>query len=356
MELLVLDENFKSIRIIDSFKSVIWTDRYNSSGDFEIVLPTDLSTLEHLKEDYYIWIKDSEHCMIIENISISSDEEKGDLIVLSGRSLESILDRRIVWGQSIFNGNLQNAIFRLLNDAIINPNIPNRKIPNFIFEKSTNPEITKLKIDTQFTGANLYEAISQLCMENDIGFSITLNSKNQFVFRLYKGEDRSYGQNENPYVIFSPDFENLLNSNYFYSKAELKTVTLIAGEGEGASRKTTTVGSGSGLSRRELFTDARDISTNTEDGVLSDAEYIKVLQTRGYNKLSECVIKNAFEGGVEALRLFRYGEDFFIGDIVQIADEYGHEGRAYISEIIHSQNEEGILIYPTFQMIQEEGE
>ena len=49
--------------------------------------------------------------------------------------------------------------------------------------------------------------------------------------------------------------------------------------------------------------------------------------------------------------MYKYGEDFFIGDIVQIANEYGHEGRAYISELVISQNEDGVSIYPTFQTI-----
>lgn len=55
----------------------------------------------------------------------------------------------------------------------------------------------------------------------------------------------------------------------------MKTVTLVGGEGEGAGRRYTTVGGGSGLNRRELFTDARDISSNVgSDDALTDAEYI----------------------------------------------------------------------------------
>jgi hypothetical protein len=135
------------------------------------------------------------------------------------------------------------------------------------------------------------------------------------------------------------------------SKANHKNVTLVAGEGEGISRKTAVVGSGSGLNRRELFTDARDISSDTESGTLSDVEYYALLNKRGSEALSERIIVTAFDGEVEATRLYKYGRDFFIGDIVQIINEYGHEGSAYISELIFSQNENGISIYPTFQTI-----
>lgn len=65
----------------------------------------------------------------------------------------------------------------------------------------------------------------------NVGFRIKLSDDNKFVFKLYAGADRSYDQFTNPYVIFSPKFENVINTNYLESKKTLKTVTLVAGEG-----------------------------------------------------------------------------------------------------------------------------
>lgn len=353
MDVLVLNTNFETTANVDTFKSMIWTDRYNAYGDFEIYLPVDPKFLEFFKEDYYLWLKESDHCMIVEGIVIDSDTEEGNHIIITGRSLESILTRRIVWGQKVLKGNLQNAVKTLLNEAIISPSIADRKINNFIFEASTDTRITELTIDTQYTGDDLYTIINNLCMENNIGFKIILNDENQFVFSLYSGVDRSYNQTTNPYVIFSPNFENIINSNYLTSKANFKNVTLVAGEGEGSARITTIVGSASGLDRREIFTDARDVSSTVENGTLSDAEYRSQLEARGIKNLSEHTVSTAFEGEVEVMHLFKYGEDFFIGDVVQIANEYGHEGAAYISELIISQNEEGVSIYPTFKTVQD---
>lgn len=355
MELFVLNADFESIAVIDTYESMIWTDRYNAYGDFEIYFAMDESLLEYIKEDYYLWLKDSEHSMIIEDIKIDADTEEGNRLIVTGRSLESILERRIIWGQRIFSGNLQNAIQIMLNENIISPSVADRKIANFIFVPSTDSKITSLTIDNQYTGDDLYTVIKGLCEENNIGFKIVLTDDNQFAFSLYAGADRSYDQTENPYVVFSPNFENIINSNYFSSKAGYRNVTLVAGEGEGASRKTTVVGSASGLDRRELFTDARDISSDTEDGTLSDAEYIAQLRTKGLKNLADHMITTAFEGEVEVTRLFKYGEDFFIGDIVQIANEYGNENSAYISELIISNSDEGLSIYPTFKTISKEG-
>ena len=39
MELYLLDENFVAQSIIDNFKSLIWTKRYYTCGDFELYMP-----------------------------------------------------------------------------------------------------------------------------------------------------------------------------------------------------------------------------------------------------------------------------------------------------------------------------
>ena len=347
MEIFVLNTKFEAVAVVDTFKSLIWTDRYNASGDFEIYMAMDNRLLEFLRKDYYLWSQDSEHCMIIEDLSIESDAENGNYITVTGRSLESILDRRIIWGQKVLEGSLQDAVKTILDENLISPTVADRKIENFIFQASEDEKVTAATVNVQFTGDDLYTAIQTMCAEHDIGFKVVLNAENQFVFSLYAGVDRSYAQDKNPYVIFSPNFENIINSNYYESRANYKNVTLVAGEGEGAARRTATVGEASGLERRELFTDARD-------GTIPAAQYDELLKTRGKKNLKDYVEKIAFEGEVEATRLFKYGEDFFIGDIVQIANEYGHEGSAYISELVISQSDDGVSVYPTFEMIEKE--
>ena len=198
----------------------------------------------------------------------------------------------------------------------------------------------------------MYDVIKALCEEAGIGFKVTLNSSKQFVFELYHGSNRSYDQEENPYVIFSPKYDNIINSNYIESKASLKNVTLIGGEGEGSERRYTTVGVASGLDRRELFTDARDISSDIGDGqTLSTEEYTAQLQQRGKEKLAENINVVSFEGEIETTIMFKYGIDFFMGDIVQFANEYGHESKVRVIEMVRSEDEDGCSAYPTFETV-----
>lgn len=351
MDIFVLNQKFEIIDVIDSYESLIWTDRYFKYGDFELYLPMQLDLLTSLQKDNYLYIRESEHVMIIEDFEITTDAEIGSRLRVIGRSLESILDRRIVWGQGTYSGTVPSIIKDVITDAVISPSIDERKIDNFIFQDSSDEFEAGDSIDLQFTGDNLYSVVSALCQRIGIGFRITLDADDNFVFSLYSGKDRSYTQDANPYVVFSPSFENIVDSRYIETNSNYRNVTLVAGEGEGSDRRTITIGDASGLSRRELFTDARDISSRTSEGTLTDEQYNSQLTERGNEKLEEYVASTAFEGRAETTRMFRYGEDFFMGDIVQIANEFGMESRAYITAIIRSQDEYGLAVYPTFETI-----
>jgi len=339
---------------IDSFESFLWVDRYSANGDFEIYSLVDPEMLSNIKQDFYIYSSDSEHLMIVDEMTIKTDIETGNHLLIRGESLEAILKRRIIWNQTVLSGNFQNAIQFLIDKNVMNPTDVTRKIANFKFQASTDPTITSLTIRAQFTGKNLYDTIKELCDERDLGFKIVLNDDNEFVFSLYRGADRSYEQETNPYVIFAPGFENIINSNYFETGRSLKTIALVAGEGEGVDRKVTTVGGGTGLLRRELFVDARDIQSRTLEGDIPEPEYMEMLEQRGNEYLSENSFVKLFEGDVETTIMFVYGRDFFMGDVVQLANEWAIEARARVIEIIFSQNREGINVVPTFSIIEEE--
>lgn len=349
-----MDTNFKMVSVLDVFISFIWTDRYYEYGDFELYTRVSTDILSKIQSEYYLLNKESEHLMIVENIEIETDLEDGHTVKITGRSLESILDRRIVWSSTIISGNIQDCIKKLLNDSIISPSISERKIDNFIFDTSNNSKITNTIIEeTEYNGDNLYEIISGLCSANDIGFKVVLNKSNQFVFSLYVGEDRSYEQTKNPYVTFSPEFDNLINSNYVESIQDYKNVTLVAGEKDDNDiPKTASTGNVSGLSRRELYTEATDINQKQEDDTtLTDEEYKNLLIQRGNEALLKHKISVTFDGEFDATQMYTYNKDFFMGDIVQVANEYGIESKARIIEFIQSQDTNGYSMYPTFSIM-----
>ncbi len=366
MEIFILNEKFEKVYVLDTFESFIWTERYNGYGDFEFYTPLNQDLLNIIHEvqknmqktqqkNYYISLKNNSTIMIIEKIEITTDVEDGSKILISGRGLESILDRRIIWPSFTFHGNLQDGIKKLLDQNMINSQTTFRNISNFKFNISNNEYINKLEFQAQYTGDNLYDTILSICNSFGLGFDVELDSDNNFVLLLKYGEDRSYDQNKNSYVIFSNDYENIINSDYLESTIAFKNSALVAGEGEGLERRFRTVYHNSiltiGLSRREMYVDARDIQSSNQNEAITDEQYMALLAQRGYEKLEENPYIKAFTGEMDANNMFIYGRDFFKGDLVQIRNEYGMETKARIEEVIISLDNNGYRIYPTFKTI-----
>lgn len=351
MELTVLNTSFEPVYLLETYESLIWVDKFSEPGTFELYTPVTDEIIDNIIPGYYILNSDSEHVMIIEDISIESDTEAGDHFKAIGRSIESILDRRIVWSQTNIKSSLQNGLKTLLNDAIVSPSISARKISNFTYKldnTDVSSAIQAMKVDHQYTGDNLLDVVTSLCDENEIGFKITLNDSNQFVFTIYDGTDRSYNQSTNPFIVFSPDFDNVISSNYTDAQSVLKNVALVAGEGEGTSRITQTVGTASDLARKETYVDARNIRKES----LSTSEYNAKLISKGMDELIEInKERESFDSQCVTNGLYKYGTDFFLGDIVQMCNEYGIEATSRITEFTWSYSTSGIDTYPTFTPI-----
>lgn len=382
MEATVLNTDFIAVDDIHSYTSFIWSDRYDEEGDFEVYIPIKNALPVNIQKDFYLWNAESEHMMIIETIGVESSEEDGPVFKASGRSLESILRRRIVWNKMVFERsynsdgslkeypNLQNGIKKMLDENVINPTMAARKIPNFIFEESTDDAVTSLTFEGEYLGNELYDVISKLCKENEIGWKITyyetytkdgVDYENAFVFKLYAGADRSYNQDVNPYIVFSPQYNNIRNTNYVDSYKVWKNVSLVVGETEEDSDGNVTSrmdyelnnGSFAGMERREIFTDASSIKLEDEDGGIRTGEqYEALLRQKGIDTLMENTFSTIFDGQAEHNGMYTYREDYFIGDVVQFANEYGQEGRARVTEYIMSSEKSGISAYPTLTIIE----
>lgn len=342
MELKIMNSNEELIGIIDEYKSLIWTRRYYECGDFELYCKATSETLALLRTGNFVARDDDEQICIIEKIQVTTDVENGNYITASGRCMKSILDRRIVWYQTTLYARIETFIQMILDDNLISPESSDRIIPNFSFENTG--KLTDF-VEMQMDGDTIYDVIVEVCQQFKYGFEVALEA-GKYTLRLYKGTDRSYSQTENPYVVFSTDFDNLTQSTYIFNNADYKNVTLVKGEGSGTAREDYTVGSASGLDRRETFTDAQSVSSN--GGAIVSGNYYQLLSAAGNRELSSLRGLENLEGTIIETGQYKYKEDYFLGDVVQIKNEYGVEAQARIIEIIESDDDTGHRLIPTF--------
>lgn len=368
IDITILNSDLERIGVLDYYSSFIWTDRYNEAGEFELCLPVNAKYAQSIKKDMYLSIPTSNRTMIVESIKIETDHDEGNSYNITGRSLESILDRRIVWNQTNVNGSVQNAIHSLLTEAIINPKDARRRISNFQFIPSTDVKVISINYAeaAQYMGESLYDVIKKVCQAYRLGFKIEFNS-GVLEFKLYAGVDRSYDQTFNSYVVFSPTHDNLVNSKYLESIKNYKNVLRIAGEGEGATQTFIThylefdddkASEKTGLARREIYIDCKDVSSITDGNTVMDVQqYTNTLVQKGVEKLAELVPETAFEGEIDTTIMFKYHDDFEVGDICEIRNEYGMNDQVRVSEVVQTWEASGYSCIPTLESLtNEEGD
>lgn len=358
-EIYVLDQSFNLIGVIDEYVSVIWRPAYYDIGDFEIYVGATDKAVALLSENRYVVrssdidVDENENVtykkvMIIKNIELITDVENGDFLTVTGKELKYLLHQRIVWTQTNLYGTAEDGIRRLVDENAINPTNHSRVIPKLILGAKYG--FTE-HLEKQLTGDQLDTAITEICKTYNYGWDVYVYN-DQLVFSVYQGSDRSYGQTEKPYVVFSEDFENLYNTEYQLNTENYANTTLIGGEGEGLERIYTTVGDGhTGLERFEVFTDARDVSRNkdSEDEITLDS-YLILLQEKGVENIASLAYTEGFSGEVLSDVAFKYEEDFFLGDLVTVINKYGFVKNVRVLSAIESEDEDGSKLVPQFNI------
>lgn len=324
-----------TVGIIDAYTSLIWTKRYHECGDFELYLP--VSHLDILKIGNFVYRLDDDATMLIEKIEIKTDIENGNFLTVTGRSAECLLARRIVWGQVTYSGTVETLMHLLVQDNVITPSDTARAIPNIV--AGVNHGITE-SLRKQISYENLLDAISELCQTYNLGFRFLRNENNQFALDIYQGT-------EIPEVTFSTEFDNLVNSFYQYDTTNYANTVLVAGEGEGINRTTQAVGTSVGLSRYELFVDARNLSSTTSEPITAD-EYAEILAEKGEEELGKKLVNEAFEGEIETSGTYEYKVDWNLGDVVNLENEYGISAVPRIVGVIEKDDVSGRAITAIF--------
>lgn len=355
MDLYLLSNQLDKIAHISAYTSLIWVRRYNEAGEFELYVSAQSMDIRIFEEDQFLIRSDDSTVMVIEKIQLPEDVEKGDYIIVSGRSAESLLDRRINMTRFTVGeyASLYDAIYPLLDINVLSNAGADRQIPILACALPSGRDVNPIYVTGDRFGVNLYDYTRDTCKNTQSGFDMQLVDK-KLMIGFYKGIDRSISQTINPHVVFSPDFGNLLTSEYELDRSSEKNIAYVAGEGEGIARKTVTVGGGSGLKRKELFVDARDLSSsqevNDQTVQMSDEDYQKLLGNRGSEKLSECPLIETFDFTIDISRTYKYRVDFNVGDIVTGKNKYGISSDARIVEMSEVFDSSGYKLVPKMEV------
>jgi hypothetical protein len=406
MQVYILDPDYNTLGMIDAAESVLWNPKYNDIGECEIYIPCEEEYLSMLRRGHYVYRFDDDMFCKIERFEIETDVENGDYIIATAKDICSILAGRIVRWQIVFSGTFGQFIQKVLNDNVIKPEQSQRAIPHFEFDDSNIEEFGEF-VEVSTFADDLLQLILTACKTYNVGFRVSFNMETRkLVFRLYRGKNKASITGEE-YVEFSPEFANILASNYAEDDASFKNVVYVGYKGENEIMQLFSLYKGEaepqGEERREIYVDgtstSRDIifeelkqmfpavqrnpvtmgsetsgyyyitvnsaerkvatfEVSTTDGVKSekitvtDYTYLLLIRAIGENALAAQVMTQSFVGDVDTIDTYEYKVDYNLGDIVKVINEYGIEAEARITEIMESEDaENGYSIEPKFEYL-----
>ena len=347
----ITNEKFECVGELNAVEGLIWREAFAGYDSFELFVPLNVDNFKLLKLGNVVWVKNRLSAGFVEIINIQNKNGK-DTISVKGRTLEKLMLDRIVVGTVVTHGftALENA-YTIADKNIFTPDDYNRTIPYMAL--GLGEDNTQI-IDTyQKTGGTVYDAVYELANAFDFGFEIAfLPQMQELIFTLIQTRDCTVNQTMNNQIVFSTEFNNLIQSTIYQNNTDDKNTAYVYGEDKGADRKFIIHQNDSSLTmldRKELYIDARDLqSTYFEDNVehtLTPEQYEKLLNQRAVDKLTQSVPVCDFDAQIyeDKLNGFVYGADFYLGDYITIEfKELNLRGKAFISAVEEDYDENGI--------------
>ena len=96
MELYILDDTYKRIEVIDRFESLVWTERFQDIGDFELTLYSTRTVRTLFTYGTKVTINKSNRIMIVDELENKSDVDGRQILTIKGSSIEKVLKDRVI--------------------------------------------------------------------------------------------------------------------------------------------------------------------------------------------------------------------------------------------------------------------
>lgn len=337
MEIRFYNRDLDFLGLMENQSSFVWTRRYFEPGKIRLFCPITADNLLLTERGNLIYMRGCDECAVVEDRTVEQNVYRNQIEV-NGRFISSYLDRRLIRPTFSFSGKTEVAMRQLISGLAV-------PIPRLVLgDLQGFPET----VTFQATYKNLLEYMSKLSRSSGIGFRVRpdFNGK-QLVFETYKGVDRSFGQYVNSRVIFSEDYDNLQSVTYRENDQMLKNVVYIGGTGQSDERIYVSYGDATGLDRRELFVDARDLIQGDDETL---ANYQARLLLRGHERQEQYYqLSSTVECETDPDGNFGYKRNYNLGDIVTVRKRaWGIQTDLRITEIQEIYENGTMKVSPTF--------
>lgn len=325
LKLEVYDKTLEMVDALDGIESIIWREDAFGPGTFSVATFLTDESASLLRPEHFLWIAE-DTAAVIESVELTAEENGVKKLTAQGRLAEAILDRRVLWGTYNLSGTPAAIMTYLVDDCCISPTRGNAEARMIGILDMAGTPTGGTSTRLQKTGASLLEALEDVGETHQVPFKVSFDpAACRLTFSCRYGVDRSIHQDAVDPVLFSTELDDVISSAYSYDSEDFRNVALIGGQIDEETEARTYVsieGEETGIDRRELFVDARDMSIGYGEDLLTEEEYEEALLGRGRSKLSDHRCAESFEVDVLTIgATYTYGTDFFLGDTITVADE-----------------------------------
>lgn len=400
----VMNKDLQIEIVCDDFTSLIWTERFDEVGDFEVQFPISLYRKYRglVNGKKFFRISESHRVMLIEREDMSVNNDGEWTFKLSGRSLEAAFGHRVIYDKSKYRNwdpsegptpkedlmwhaegdsdrVIQMTMVRLLNaDTPITENYPRYATPDQYIENlkvlgfTDNSddyiyprygEVDPIKnefIDDYFEEMTLLEFMNRICQEYGFGYRAYQPEwfSSNIHFSIYTGIDRTkyvpsgpFGEDGHQPLIFSAATGSFQSYEEYYDISDKATHGILL---ESRQTQEAVIARGgsydptiSDWHKKFQYRDLTEWRGWTPNGPSQYENSVLQEIGREHNTLS------GVEGRLVTFskQSFVYDKDYFVGDFVWVENRAGDLQRMRIQEQVFSWSaDEGIQIYPTFSV------
>lgn len=411
LDLYTMNENFIPDKVVDEFSSVIWTERYSSAGEVQLVVPAFSDYIQMLQEGTYLGLAGSREVMELKTSSI----ESGNLTVV-GKSMLMFLDERMHWTKTsdseqpigdftVDNAKLGEVLADRVDKSVINPvdfvGTPWSTL-NLDWERDKIAHLELGAIDHTGTPQRwtipvgpLYNVLQQLADRDGLGISLYLESADAELgyvlkFTTYRGVDHTSGQDVVPLIRLTPNMETLSDVKEVRSIDGYKNVVYVNYQNRISMHYEDPDNIPEGLSRRVMVTDAegepigskpapisrlmvgysapsssKEVSPSTggsgsvmyggaytyAPNIVDSDDILKFREQNAKDALANHNYVRALDGQVSQINEYKFGTDYGLGDLLELEGLTGIISKARVTEYIRTQDKTGLREYPTLSVV-----
>lgn len=212
MFIRIYSQDLELVGVVEDFVSLTWTRRYQKPGSFQFILPMNQANFDLCRRNRIIWFRGTPEGGLIDAYSIREGDDGATQIVMEGKMLTGLLDRRAIMTAGTapdFDKVGADAVMYYVYGLA-------RAIPHVVCA-APNPDFADIHIDdsdfyprrhypkTQEGGENLLLDIQSIAQLSGLGFRLRPDPKNrQIVLEAFRRVDHTV-KGAHPIIFSSRD-------------------------------------------------------------------------------------------------------------------------------------------------------